>query len=227
MRHKYMVIRAWVCLAAASLLPHGPLRAQEKPSLGRVLSKIELHYNGLATMRLDFEQTVSLPGRRPRTERGTLSLRRPQKMRWEYSDPVGKLLVGDGDWLHMYNPLTNQVRRIDLRRSADLRAPLSFLLGRLQFRRQFRNLRLEEIDGRTVLVGEGRPGQDSYGRVEFRFDPENFFLTHVKVMGTDETVTAFEFKNEVVNPTLDLALFSFRNPPGAEVLDEAVGGEGQ
>jgi outer membrane lipoprotein carrier protein len=227
MRHQYMVIRAWVCLVAAAFSPQVPLRAQERPSLGRVLSKIELHYNSLATMRLDFEQTVSLAGRRPRAERGTLSLRRPQQMRWDYSDPEGKLLVGDGDWLHMYNPLTNQVRRIDLRRSADLRAPLSFLLGRLQFRKQFRNLRLEEIGGRTVLVGEGQPGKDSYGRVEFSFDPGSFSLTHIKVTGTDETETTFDFRNEVVNPRLDPTLFSFRNPPGAEVLDEVAGGEGQ
>ena len=227
MRHRYMVIRAWVCLVAAAFALQMPLWAQEKPNLGRVLSKIELHYNRLATMRLDFEQTVSLPGRRPRTERGTISLRRPQKMRWEYTEPEGKLLVGDGDWLHMYNPLTNQVRRIDLRRSADLRAPLAFLLGRLQFRRQFRNLRLEEIGGNTVLVGEGRPGQDPYGRVEFSFNAESYSLTHIKIMGTDETITTFDFRNEVVNPSLDLALFSFRNPPGADVLDEVPGGEGQ
>lgn len=222
-----MVIRAWVCLAAAALWLQTPAGAEERPNLDRVLSRIELRYNGLATMRVDFEQVISLPGRPPRAERGALSLRRPQKMRWDYSDPKGKLLVGDGDWLYMFNPLTNQVRRIDLRRSADLRAPLSFLLGRLRFRRQFRNLRLEEIGGRTVLVGEGRPGQDSYGRVEFTFDPESFSLTHIKVMGTDDAVTTFDFRNEVVNPPLDLDQFSFRIPPGADVLDEVAGREGQ
>jgi outer membrane lipoprotein-sorting protein len=40
-------------------------------------------------------------------------------------------------------------------------------------------------------------------------------------MGHDETVTEFTFEKERVNATLDLSLFTFRAPAGAEVLDES------
>jgi outer membrane lipoprotein-sorting protein len=72
-----------------------------------------------------------------------------------------------------------------------------------------------------VLVGEGRPGRDPYGRVEFTYDPQSYTLLHIKVMGHDETVTEFTFEKERVNATLDLSLFTFRAPAGAEVLDES------
>ena len=85
-------------------------RAQQTPSLDKVLSSIEVRYNSLATLQVDFEHTMRYLGRPPMVERGTLYLRRPQLMRWEYSRPAGKLLVGDGDLLHYYNPLSNQVR---------------------------------------------------------------------------------------------------------------------
>ena len=105
-------------------------------------------------------------------------------MRWDYVEPKGKLLVGDGNVLHMYNPNTNQVRPVRLEDSGDLRAPLSFLLGRLNFRRQFRNLRFETIEGVQTVIGDGRPGKDSYERVEFTYDPETFSLKRLRVIGT-------------------------------------------
>jgi len=219
-------IRGWACVLAAGLALSGPLGGAD-PSLNQVLSSIELRYNKLATLRIDFEQTLSYFGRQPRVERGTLSLRRPQMMHWDYSTPEGKLLVGDGDLLHLYDPLTNQVRRVDLTRATDLRAPLAFLLGRLNFRRQFRNLGFEDIGGRRVLVGEGQPGRDPYGRVEFTYDPATYRIEHIRVVGQDEAVTTFAFRNETVNLPLDTSLFTFEAPPGAQMMDESPERGGQ
>ena len=228
-RHAYVSVKAgvvslvvWMALAAIAppALPAAPPASSAAgPQLGDVLANIERHYNSLATLRVYFSQTVSYAGRPPRVERGTLSLLRPQKMRWEYEQPPGKLLVGDGNVLHMYNRQTNQVRPVRLDQTGDLRAPLSFLLGRLRFRRQFRNLYFEEIDGRTTLVGEGRPGKDYYSRVEFRYDPDDFHLERLNVIGRDDTVTTFTFKGEIVNASMDPALFEFQPPAGAEILE--------
>jgi outer membrane lipoprotein carrier protein len=208
-----------LCAAVAAQSP-------QKPSLDSVLAGVELRYNRLATLKVDFEHTMRYLDRRPLVERGTLYLRRPGKMRWEYSKPAGKLLVGDGDLLYYYNPLSNQVRQLRPSQTGDLRVPLSFLLGRLHFRRQFRDLRLQEIEGRAVLVGEGRSGKEAYTRVEFTYDPADFELTHLKVYGQDESVTTFTFSGETVNPNLAEALFDFHAPPGAEVVDQAQSGDG-
>lgn len=220
--------RAITAAALVAVLWCGALAAQapEKPSLDKTLSGIELRYNRLATLKVDFEHTMKYLGRQPLVERGTLYLRRPGKMRWEYSKPAGKLLVGDGDLLHYYNPLSNQVRQLRPSQTGDLRVPLSFLLGRLRFRRQFRELRLEEIDGRAVLVGEGRSGQEAYTRVEFTYDPADFELLHLKVYGQDESVTTFAFSGETVNPRLEEPLFDFRAPAGAEIVDQTRSGDG-
>ncbi len=196
-----------------------------KPSLDKTISGIELRYNRLATLKVDFEHTMRYLGRQPMVERGTLYLRRPGQMRWEYSKPAGKLLVGDGDLLYYYNPLSNQVRQLRPSQTGDLRVPLSFLLGRLHFRRQFRDLHLDEIDGQAVLVGEGRTGKEAYTRVEFTYNPADFELLHLKVFGQDESMTTFAFSGETVNPPLDKKLFDFHAPPGAEIVDQTELGE--
>lgn len=203
-----------MCLAALLVLP-----GAAEPKLGDVLSAIEVHYNSLGTMRVEFAQTMEYQGGRRFHERGTLSLLRPQKMRWDYTEPAGKLLVGDGEVLHMYSPNTNQVRPVKLGDTGDLRAPLSFLLGRLRFRRQFRNLESATIDGQTAIVGEGRPGKDYFERVEFTYDPEGYNFKRLRVFGRDGTVTTFAFAQEETNLKLDERLFVFQAPADAEILD--------
>jgi outer membrane lipoprotein carrier protein len=199
---------------------HPAARGQSKPSLDKVLSAIELRYNRLATLKVDFEQTMRYLNRQKQVDRGTLFLRRPGKMRWEYTKPAGKLLVGDGDLVHFYNPRSNQVMRLRPSQTGDLRVPLSFLLGRLQFRRQFRDLRLAEIEGKSVVIGEGRTGKEAYARVEFTYDPADYELRHLKIYGQDESETTFGFSDETLNPLLEEAMFVFRAPPGAEIVDQ-------
>ena len=207
------------CRALAAVLVLAvPAGAEQQ--LKSVLSRIERRYNSLATLVLEFEHTWSYASRPRRQEEGTLYLRRPMKMSWEYTKPTGKLLVGDGEVLHMYNPQTNQVRRLNLSETGDLRAPLAFLLGRLRFRKLFRNLRVERGDEKSILVGEGRSGSEAYRRVEFTYDPRDFRLLHLRVIGQDESINAFRFENERINVPLDPSRFNFQPPPGAEIIND-------
>ncbi len=208
-----MMRRAALALAAAWF--SAPLHGQ---SADRVAAAIELRYNRLATMRSEFEQSLEYAGRRRMIEAGTLYLRRPGKMRWDYALPEGKVAVGDGEMFHIYNPRTNQVRQLKLDETADLRAPLAFLLGRMRLKRQFRNLRLETVAGESVLVADGRTGGEYFSHVEFAYDPDNFRLRRIAVYGRDDSLNVFRFRREILNPALELELFEFRPPEGAEIL---------
>lgn len=204
--------RLLLALAAApALLMHGQ-------TVKQTVEGIERHYNGLSALQMHFEQSMEYAGRTRMAERGTLYLQRPGKMRWDYSEPEGKLAVSDGTMFRMYNPLTNQVRQVQLEALTDLRAPLSFLLGRMRLRRMFRNLRIEEAEGRAVLVGQGRTGRDIYSRVEFAFDPDSYRIAGIKIFGLDNSVNVYRFSDETLNPKLARTMFDFNAPPGAEVL---------
>ncbi len=69
-----------------------------------------------------------------------LMLRKPGRMRWDYSQPTGKLFVSDGKFLWLYTPAENRVEKMKLQETDDMRAPLAFLLGKLHFDKEFRNL---------------------------------------------------------------------------------------
>ncbi len=185
------------------------------------ISGVERRYNSLSGLQMQFEQSMEYGGRKRLAEKGTLYLQRPGRMRWDYTDPDGKFAVSDGKLFKMYSPNSNQVRQVQLEAMNDLRAPLSFLLGRMRIRRMFRNVDLEETDGRTVLVGQGRR-QDFYTRVEFDIDPEDFSIDGIRIHGRDESVHVYRFSDERTNPALEAQIFEFVAPKGAEVLPESV-----
>ena len=202
-------------LLALTLAAGATLHAQ---SLNRAVAGIEQHYNSLSGLRMQFEQSMEYAGRKRMAERGTLYLSRPGKMRWDYSSPAGKVAVSDGEIFRMYSPNSNQVRLVRLDEMTDLRAPLSFLLGRMRLRRMFKNLRIEEVDGQAVLSGEGRSGQDFYSRVEFDYDPGDFSIHGIRIFGRDESVNVYKFSGEQANPRMTADMFEFEAPPGAEVV---------
>lgn len=208
-----MIVFCLFLVLAATFAP--PLQAQ---SVGKVVDGVERRYNALSALKMGFEQSMEYAGRKRNLEAGTLYLLRPGKMRWEYSDPAGKIAISDGKIFRQYNPNSNQVRQVALASMTDLRAPLSFLLGRMRLRRMFRNLRLESADGMHVLIGEGRGGQDFYSRVEFDVDPADYSITGVRIVGRDESINGYRFSGEETNPTLSASLFEFEAPAGAEVV---------
>ena len=196
-------------------MPGSELRAQ---SVNKTVEAVERHYNRLSALTMGFEQSMEYAGRKRSSESGTLYLLRPGKMRWEYSDPEGKIAISDGKIFRMYNPNTNQVRQMRLEAMTDLRAPLSFLLGRMRLRRMFRNLRLEQVGEQRVLIGEGRGGQDIYSRVEFTLGTDDYRITGIRIVGRDESINSYRFSDEQSNPSLSAAMFEFEAPAGAEVV---------
>jgi outer membrane lipoprotein carrier protein len=150
-------------------------------------------------------------------------LRKPGRMRWDYSQPKGKLFISDGKFMWMYTPAENRAEKMKLQESDDMRAPLAFLLGKLNFEKEFRNLqaRPEGAGAGTRITAEPKTANLPYSAVEFVVTTENR-IREVKVTGFDNSILDFTFEEESLDPPLDGKLFQFQAPPGAEVVDGGV-----
>ena len=203
---------------ALVLLAVSPLAAET--GLWKLLQGVEQRYNGARTLRVLFEQSYSAGSRGRRTESGELFLRKPGRMRWNYSSPAGKLFVSDGKDIYFYTPNTNRVEKMKLKESDDLRAPLAFLLGRLDFKRDFGELRARAEGAGQWITALPKSGRLPYRQVEFLVTPA-FEIRQLRIAGQDNSVIEFRFEQEKLNPPLNDALFKFQAPPGAEVVEEA------
>jgi outer membrane lipoprotein carrier protein len=152
-------------------------------------------------------------------EEGKLTLRKQGKMRWDYSKPAGKLFVADGKTVYLYSARDNKVEKVPLKDTEDMRAPLAFLLGRLDLKKEFRNFAMRPGEaGGTWLAGSAKNDRAPYEQIEMLIAPDGS-VRHLKVVGRDESAIDFDFKEERLNPPAPDALFRFTIPPGAEVVD--------
>ena len=83
---------AFLGLACALLLEAVMARAQDIHQTARAVDE---HYNHLRSLQTDFTEIYRGAGAE-RSESGTLWLKKPRKMRWEYRSPREKLFVSDG-----------------------------------------------------------------------------------------------------------------------------------
>lgn len=189
------------------------------PEIPDILKGVENRYNRARTLELSFQQTYDAPRRAAKTESGQLFLQKPGRMRWQYAVPEGKLFISDGKYIYLYTPATNRVERSKVKESEDLRAPLAFLLGRLDFQRDFKRFVLRQDGAALSVIAEPKSENAPFTQVEFRVGPE-YEIRELEIIGQDNSIMQYRFENEKLNPPLKPSLFQFRVPAGAELVEE-------
>jgi outer membrane lipoprotein carrier protein len=187
-------------------------------ALEALLKGVETRYNKAKTLQVLFHEEYTPPGRAKRAENGTLVLRKPGKMRWDYDQPKGKLFVSDGKYLWLYTPLENRAEKMKLKESDDMRAPLAFLLGKLDFQKEFRNLQGRSEGPDMRITAEPKTDNLPYSAVEFLVAPDQRIKV-VRVTGFDHSVLEFRLDAEKVDPPLDAKLFQFQAPKGVQLVE--------
>lgn len=183
-----------------------------------LLKAVEARYNHAQSLRLNFTETYTAPKRSSQTESGVLFLRKPGRMRWDYNTPAGKLFLCDGKDVYLYTPESNRVEKSKFKETEDMRAPLAFLLGKLNFFKEFRKFEIRKDGDEVWIVAEPTSENLPYSRVEFLVTP-SAQIRRLKVIGDDHSVLDFTFDGETVNPRLESGLFAFRMPAGAEMVE--------
>jgi outer membrane lipoprotein carrier protein len=200
----------FLCLAAFPALA-------EAADLTSVLQKVENRYNGAKTLEVQFSETY-VHGRTRRTESGTLLLQKPGRMRWYYKSPEGKLFLSDGKFIYLYTPGSNRVERMKAKESEDMRAPLAFLLGKLDFSRDFGRFTWRQQGDEFLIHADPKSANLPYTAVEFIVSPD-YRIRRVQVTGHDRSVLDFHFSNEKRNPPVNASVFRFQMPAGAELVE--------
>ncbi len=202
-----------VFLAAGALLA-------DDGRLGATLKGVEDRYNHSQTLQLLFSEGYTAQGRAQRPEMGTLYLRKPGRMRWQYTVPAGKMFLSDGKFFYLITPDSKRVQKMKGKETEDMRAPLAFLLGRLHFEKDFENFQSRPEGDDTWITARPKSPDLPYTLVEFQVSPK-YEIRRMKVTRQDNSTLDFHFDQEKLNPLLDKKLFQFELPPGS-VVEEAV-----
>src|SRR6202049_3323727 len=133
-----MLLRFAIALCVtASLVPV----AGVTPDVKTLAAAVDSHYNHLRSLQAEFTEVYRGSGME-RTESGTLWLKKPGKMRWEYRSPKEKLFVSNGKDAWFYVPDDRQARKTEAKKLEDIRSPLAFLLGKTKLEKELQGLSL-------------------------------------------------------------------------------------
>jgi outer membrane lipoprotein carrier protein len=190
--------------------------AAEQVDLQHTLKGIEDRYNKVQTLQLKFTESYTSQGRTTKEE-GMLYLRKKGKMRWEYSS--GKLFVSDGKVIYSYYPDEKRAEKMNMKETDDMRAPLAFLLGEVNFERDFGEYRSKAQDGGWLITALPKSDKFPYTQVTF-LTAADFSIRRLEVKLQTNDLIVFTFEGEKKNPLLSDALFQFKLPPGVELEDQ-------
>src|SRR5882724_11267825 len=187
---------------------------------------VDEHYNHLRSLQADFTEIYRGDGAE-RSESGTLWLKKPRKMRWEYRSPREKLFVSDGKAVWFYLPADRQPRKTDFNKLDDLRSPIAFLLGKTKLENELQGLSKAVDQGpldpaNILLRGVPKRMADRVSEVLLEITPSSQ-LARIVFSEVDGATTEFHLADPKEDVDVNDRLFHFTPPPGVETVEGELG----
>lgn len=185
-------------------------------------AKVQQRYNRIKDMQADFVQTYEGGVLRTRTtERGTVAIKRPGKLRFTYTKPEKKEFVSDGARLYAHMVADKQVIVSPAPGPDEGDIPAMFLAGQSDLARDYTPSFTSlpgAAPGLVTLQLVPRKKSAEYESIGIGVDAKTLqiqFLTAVDMQGGR---SSFSFSNLKENRGLSDKEFVFRIPRGVDVV---------
>ena len=208
----------------AAILALATLASAQQVDVKKLAGQVDDHYNQLKSFKSEFTEIYQGPGI-SRTESGTLWLKKPGRMRWEYHVPREKLFLIDSQHAYFYVTGDQQARKTPVKSLDDIRSPLRYLLGKTKLQKELDALSFAPDitplqPGDLVLRGVPKAMKDRVTSVILEVSPAHQIL-RIVIHGVDDTITDFRFSQIEENVPVQDSLFRFTPPPGVQTLEDS------
>ena len=211
------------CLAFLLWLPTTPsAHAQiEAESLARA---VQSRYQQVRDFTASFEQAyVGGVLKRRTVEKGTVAIRKPGRMRWDYESPEKKLFISDGTRMYFYVPADRQVRVSAMPEAGRVPTPILFLAGRGDLLRDFTFTEVAPPKGSSgTRALELRPvrKEQEYETLTLVVDASTLAWRQLVVVDGQGGTSTFTFTNLRENVGVTDSRFVFSIPRGVDVVSQ-------
>ncbi|MGH9372797.1 MAG: outer membrane lipoprotein chaperone LolA [Vicinamibacterales bacterium] len=212
-----LVLRA--ATSAAQIPSRALPSAQITAPAAEVAAALQRKYDTIKDFSASFTQTYEGGVlRRKAVESGTVYIKKPGKMRWEYTRPQKKLFVSNGQTIYMYFPDDKQVMTNPVPEQDQATSAVMFLMGKGDVTRDFT---VRYADGGSpdtyVLRLDPRSRQAEYDWLEIVADRNTLQIRSLTAGDAQGGRSTFAFTNFKENPGLADKMFQFTIPRGTEV----------
>jgi outer membrane lipoprotein carrier protein len=209
-----VTLLAAVPLHSDTMAPNGPPVAKD---LKQALDRLQRHYRETNSFTAKFNEEIATVGAPKRQRQGTVSFRKPGRMRWEFETPEKQTIVSDGETLYSYDPDLNQVVETPLKQALKSSSATSFLLGIGNINRDFKAAFANPPvpNGLVNLILDAKKG--GY-KIEVGLDPKTYNLMTLTLTDQLGDVTKIDFSDIHDNVQLPDSTFAFNAPSGADIV---------
>ncbi len=218
-------VPAALAAAALAVVTAVPARAAAE-NAADFARGVQKKYDAIKDFSTDFVHTYS-GGllRKQLSERGHLLIKKPGRMRWEYSAPDEKLFVSDGVKIYSYLPHDKQVIVGSVPQDDQASTPALFLAGKGDLARDFVPGFVELPQGmpagtRALKLVPKTP-QREYDWLILALDPSTLALRGLVTVDAQGGTSSFSFTNLQENVGLADKVFAFKIPRGVDVVTDS------
>lgn len=193
--------------------------AQARPSAAETASALQQKYDQVKDFTADFVH-VHEGGvlNKKSTERGTVQIKRPGRMRWEYTAPEKKTFVSDGRKIYSYIPADKQVIVSSIPSDDEATTAVLFLAGKGHLTRDFNVSYAESASPDLYALRlDPRRKQRDYDWLIVTVDRATLQIRGL-IAADPQGRSTFTFTNYRENTGVADKVFEFKIPRGADVI---------
>ena len=213
-----VILHAWLLPTAA--LAQDPTR----PPIVDLLTALQHKYDSVRDFSANFEHTYAGGVLRTKlVERGTVLIKKPGMMRWDYTEPEEKAFVSDGTTLYSHIPVDRQVLVGQVPPEDPASTPVLFLAGKGDLTQDFTAAYSEAPDAPPdtwIIRLTPRQATVDYEWLTLAVDRAGLSIMQFIAVDFQGAVSTFTFTNLRENENLPDRLFDFHIPSGTEVITE-------
>ena len=154
------------------------------------------------------------------TERGTVEVKKPGRMRWDYTSPEKKLFVSDGRKIYSYVPADKQVMVATVPPDDQATTAVLFLAGKGNVARDFNvSYAAGGAEDTWALRLDPKLRQRDYDWLILVVDRKTLQIRSLTAADQQGGKSTFEFTNFRENAGVPDSRFTFKIPRGVDVID--------
>jgi outer membrane lipoprotein carrier protein len=196
--------------------------AQARPPAEELARSLQQRYAKIRDFSADFVHSYRGGALRTQvTERGTMAIKKPGKMRWNYTSPERKTFVSDGVKIYSYIPQDRQVIVSDVPTAEEATTAVMFLAGKGDIVRDFTPSYAEGGPrGAWSLKLVPRKAERDYDTLVLALDAATLQIKALTTTDRQGGESTFTFTSMKENRGLSDKEFAFRIPRGVDVISD-------
>lgn len=186
----------------------------------QALDTVQKNYEKILTFEADFTQKSYVKMMdNTQTATGTVTIKKPGKMKWIYGEPDTQVLISNGKILWHYVSEEEQVTQVPIESIYSSNTPALFLAGKGKLLESF-NVESVDLDRDPISITLIPKEEDqALKRLELFANKKNLQITGSTVYDKLGNRTEMLFSHIKTNRSIPDKTFHFQTPPNVEVLD--------